>query len=183
MAGQISLLAAHSCQAPARLQTKPCSSRVGVGADLLLAEVGARGMWQCPSTTSRFLAGRRQGTSTSSWDLPADVPRRAQPHAPSAFRSAPFACLPRGSGQSPLGVRSEAGTLRQPLPRRWLPSVRVPGQEVSFPPRQVGKARLSHCGEDPPAHPGEQHSSKSAPDQSPSRLSPVERAGRGGNHL
>lgn len=43
---------------------------------------------------------------------------------------APFACLPRGSGQSPLGVRSEAGTLRVASLCCQSPC----GQELSFPP-------------------------------------------------
>lgn len=177
LTGQIPLWAAHYCRASAQQQSPSAAgSALGPICSWVLRACGG-----APPPSNRFLVKHRQGTSTSSWGLPADVPRRTPlpvsrscPWAPRA----PSACLPRGSGQPPSGEERSKDAAAPTPPRVAFTAVRSPRAGAELPSgntHQVGKAELSHGSEGLPALPAtaqpyELRSSSKSPDRSPSRL-------------
>lgn len=110
-----------------------------------------------------FPAGRR-------FQCPGAVPGHPAPPSPASH----------GARGSHPRVRNEAGTLRHRLARRWFSLLSDPrGQELSFLPgtparwERLGSpmaVRVSQLTRQQHRPPGLHSSSKSAPDQSPSRL-------------
>lgn len=72
-------------------------------------------MWPCPSATQQISGQAQARDSSSSWDLPADVPRRAQPHSPSSLALCPLRLPPSGlrAAANLLQTTAHPGSLSQ----------------------------------------------------------------------